>query len=168
MRGVSGVFAGVGAGRAHTVRGVGAYAVRVAKCGVVVRIAEHVVAECASRNAALSFPLSFPRAKSDARCVTFHLVAFPMRCMRRKHVAMSRNLFLPRLVTKQYVSLSSACNGAFRLKLTNIHAGRGDFIHACVHKNCSLVTFKAFIVGFQLTPTLCKMKNFVLPSHRIS
>lgn len=81
---------------------------------------------------------------------------------------MSRNLFLPRLVTKQYVSLSSACNGAFRLKLTYIHAGRGDFIHACVHKNCSLVTFKAFIVGFQLTPTLCEMKNFVLPSHRIS
>lgn len=127
--------------------------------------AENVIAAC---GVVFPFPLTFPRAKSNARRITFRLVAFPMRCMRRKHVAMSRNLFLPRLVTKQYVSLSSACNGAFRLKLTYIHAGRGDFIHACVHKNCSLVTFKVFIVGFQLTPTLCEMKNFVLPSHRIS
>ena len=72
------------------------------------------------RSAAGSFP--FPRTKSDAAHIAFHLIAFPMRCMRRNHAAISRNLFLPRLVTKQYVSLSSACNGAFRLKLTYIHA----------------------------------------------
>lgn len=86
--------------------------------------------QCASQSASLrsatvrsaAVPFPFPRVKSDARCVTFHQVAFPMHCMRRKHAAISRNLFLPRLVTKQYVSLSSACNGAFRLKLTYIHA----------------------------------------------
>lgn len=86
--------------------------------------------QCASQSASLrsatvrsaAVPFPFPRVKSDARCVTFHLVTFSMRCMRRKHAAISRNLFLPRLVTKQYVSLSSACNGAFRLKLTYIHA----------------------------------------------
>lgn len=71
------------------------------------------------RSAAVSFP--FPHAKSDAAHIAFRLIAFPIRCMRRKHAAISRNLFLPRLVTKQYVSLSSACNGTFRLKLTYIH-----------------------------------------------
>lgn len=45
VRGVGGVCADGGAGRARPVRGVGAYAVRVAKCGVAVRVAMHVVAE---------------------------------------------------------------------------------------------------------------------------
>lgn len=46
MRGAGGFCADGGAGRARTVRGAGAYAVRVAKCGVAVRVAEHVIAKC--------------------------------------------------------------------------------------------------------------------------
>lgn len=87
---------------------------------VQMRCASERVSCTLLRSAAVLFP--FPRAQSNAAHIAFRLIAFPIRCMRRKHAAISRNLFLPRLVTKQYVSLSSACNGAFRLKLTYIHA----------------------------------------------